>query len=242
MPTTLKEAASSTNDKLSFPARDIRYLLERGYPKTSSIRFVGDRYNLDRNERHILTRVIVPPKTAVTRNRKKLTLKEISGKMVLVDGYNVLITIESMLEDHTLWLCDDGFVRDTRGIFRSHKNTDITHKALKYMCSILSKSSVLYVKVLLDSQMGKSGELAALIRQELVSSSLRGEVLTSAHVDFDLKYAGSGYVIATADGVIIDTVEKVIDLPAAIIEEMNSRVKVILSDHLHQIHTNCIKS
>jgi hypothetical protein len=206
----------------------MRYLLERGYPKTSSIRFVGDHYRLDRSERHILTRVIVPRKTAIARNKKRLTYKEVAGKKILADGYNVLIATESILSYHTLWLCDDGFVRDTRGVFSSHRNTDITTEAVKQMCSILSKSNISYVKILLDSQMSQSGKLAALIRQELALLSLQGEVSTSAHVDFDLKHADTGYVVATADGAIIDTVEKVIDLPQAVIEEKGSWAEMII--------------
>ena len=228
MQTGLTEDTDSLIIKLSFPARDVRYLLERGYPKTSAIRFVGDHYRLEKNERNVLTRVIIPPSTAIARNKKRLTCKEVTGRKILVDGYNVLIAIESMLECHTLWLCDDGFVRDTRGVFRSHNNTNITIEAVKQMCSTLSKCSVPYVKVLLDSQMSQSGELAAIIRQEMVLSSLQGEVSTSAHADFDLKNAGSEYVIATADGVIIDAVEKVVDLPAAIIEEKGIWAEMII--------------
>lgn len=228
MQNTLTESTTSLISKLSSPARDIRYLLERGFPKTSSIRFVGDHYRLEKSERHILTRAIVPPKTAVARNRKRLTSKEVAGKKILADGYNVLIAIESMLSDHTLWLCDDGFVRDTREVFRSHNNTDITIEAVKQMCAILSKSNVSYVKVLLDSQMSQSGELAALIRQELSLLSLQGEVSASAHADFDLKHADPEYVVATADGVIIDAVEKVIDLPQAVIEERGGWAEMII--------------
>lgn len=228
MQTILTQPATFLISKLSPPARDVRYLLERGYPKTSSIRFVGDHYRLNKSERHILTRVIVSPKTAVARNKKRLTYKEVAGKKILADGYNVLIAIESMLSDHILWLCDDGFVRDTRGVFRSHNNTDITIEAVRQMCSILSKSNISFVKILLDSQMSQSGELAALIRQELVLLSLQGEVSTSAHADFDLKHADSEYVIATADGVIIDAVERVIDLPAAVIEEKGTRAEMII--------------
>lgn len=224
----LTENTDSLIIKLSLPARDIRYLLERGYPKTSVIRFVGDHYRLEKNDRNVLTRVIIPTITAIARNKKRLTCKEVTGKKILVDGYNVLIAIESMLEGHTLWLCDDGFVRDTRGVFRSHNNTDITIEAVKQMCSTLSKCCVTYVKVLLDSQMSQSGELASIIRQEMVLTSLQGEVSTSAHADFDLKNADLEYVIATADGVIIDAVENIIDLPAAVIEEKGSWAEMII--------------
>lgn len=228
MRTTVTENADPIISKLSFPARDIRYLLERGYSKTSSIRFVGDHYRLEKNERNVLTRVIIPSKIAIARNKKRLNYKEVTGKKVLVDGYNVLIALESLIDGYILWLCDDGFVRDTRGVFRSHNNTDITIEAVKQMCSMLSKSNVPFVKVLLDSQMSQSGELAAIIRQELALLSLQGEVSTSAHADFDLKNAGSEYVVATADGIIIDAVEKVIDLPASVLEQKGSRAEIII--------------
>jgi hypothetical protein len=87
---------------------------------------------------------------------------------------------------------------------------------------------VSFVKILLDSQMSKSGELAEIIRREIAQLSLQGEVLTSAHSDFDLKHDDPEYVVATADGVIIDVVEKVIDLPAAIIEEKGWRAERII--------------
>jgi hypothetical protein len=228
MRTTVTENADPIISKLSFPARDIRYLLERGYSKTSSIRFVGDYYRLEKNERNVLTRVIIPSKIAIARNKKRLNYKEVTGKKVLVDGYNVLIALESLIDGYVLWLCDDGFVRDTRGVFRSHNNTDITIEAVKQMCSMLSKSNVPFVKVLLDSQMSQSGELAAIIRQELALLSLQGEVSTSSHADFDLKNAGSEYVVATADGIIIDAVEKVIDLPASVLEQKGSRAEIMI--------------
>lgn len=227
MQTTLTEHVTSTVSKLSLPAQDIRYLLERGYPKTSSIRFVSNHYRLKENERHVLTRVIVPPQTAVARNKKHLTCREVTGKNILVDGYNVLIAIESMIGGHILWLCDDGFVRDTRGVFRSHSNSDITMEAVKQMCSLLLRCNVPFVKILLDSQMSQSGQLANLIRHEMALLSLQGEVSTSVHADFDLKNAGSQYVVATADGIVIDAVEKVIDLPASVLEQKGIRAEMI---------------
>jgi hypothetical protein len=46
--------------------------------------------------------------------------------------------------------------------------------------------------------------------------SISGDARTSKHVDFDLKNCSSDYIVATADGVIIDAVKYVVDIPGCI--------------------------
>jgi hypothetical protein len=119
-------STNTLNKKLTEPAHDIRYLLARGYSISAAIRFVSDHYRLTESERHILVRVVRPPEVATARREKRLACADINGRDVLIDGYNVLITVESMLKDEKLWLGDDGFIRDTRGVFRNYNNTDTT--------------------------------------------------------------------------------------------------------------------
>jgi hypothetical protein len=212
-----------TTRKLSEPARDIRYLLKRNYPRSGAIRFVSNHYRLSEQERHILTRVIVAPHVADSRSKKRLGCTDIKGRDVLVDGYNVLITIESMLNKETLWLGDDGYVRDTKGVFRNYAVTDITYEAVDMMLTILAECKVGSATILLDSQMSNSGELARVIRNKLTECLLDGDARTSRHVDFDLKNAGEGVVVATADGVIIDAVREVVDIGRCLMERRGFR-------------------
>lgn len=152
---------------------------------------------------------------------KRLACTDIDGlnkRDVLIDGYNVLITIESMLNNDTLWLGDDGFIRDTRGVFRNYGTTYVTYKAVDEMLSFLSECKVRSANILLDTQMSKSGQLAHYIDSRLPHYSLNGSARTSRHVDFDLKNAGTGVVIATADGVVIDAVTDIVDIPACLME------------------------
>nr|WP_321496149.1 DUF434 domain-containing protein [uncultured Methanolobus sp.] len=207
-------------------AKDIRYLLERGYPRDSAIRFAGDHYGLGKNERYILARTVFSGSTASSRQKKKLTVDKLKDRKLLVDGYNVLITLESLLDGENVWIADDSFIRDIRGVFRNHSNGDITFKAVKEMLDFIKKADVASVEILLDTQMKNSGELAAFIRKRMDELSLQGDARTSKHVDFDLKNCEADHVIATADGVIIDAVKNVVDIPgciAADLEELTDK-------------------
>jgi len=207
-----------TIKRLSEPALDIRYLLKHGYPGKGAIRFVSNHYRLTEQDRHILARVILSPDVAASRCKKRLACTDIEGRDVMVDGYNVLITIESMLEREPLWLGDDGYVRDTKGVFRNYAASDTTYQAVDAILVLLAGYKARSADILLDSQMSKSGELARFIRSKLDEYSISGDARTSRHVDFDLKNAGVGVVVATADGVIIDAVRDVVDIAGCLME------------------------
>lgn len=205
-------------EKLSEPAKDIRYLFNRCYPKTSSVQFVSNHYQLNNEERHILTRVLTSTKTSNFRKQKKVECNQISNKNLIIDGYNVLITVESLLDNCNLWEGDDGFVRDTRGIFRKFKITNTTHKAIDEVLSFLLKNEVKSAIILFDRQISKSGELAKFVSDSLKDYSIKGSARTSKHVDFDLKNNDSEYIIATSDGAIIDNAKHVVDIPGCLME------------------------
>ena len=221
-----------TDQKLIDPAQDIRYLLKRNYPRSGAILFVSNHYRLSEQERHILTRVVVAPHVADSRSKKRLgcTDSNIKGRDVLVDGYNVLITIESMikLNRELLWLGDDGYVRDTKGVFRNYAVTDTTYQAVDMMLALLAECKVGSATILLDSQMSNSGKLARVIRSKLTECLLDGDARTSRHVDFDLKNAGAGVVVATADGVIIDSVQEVVDIGRCLMERRGLKASRIV--------------
>ncbi|UGV41573.1 DUF434 domain-containing protein [Methanococcoides orientis] len=198
--------------KLLEPAIDIRYLLTRGYVRKTAITFVSNHYQLTEHERHVLARLVFSPETAESRMKKKLKCSQLEGCDVLIDGYNVIITIESSLKNETIWYADDSFLRDTSGIFRNHRVTDTTYMAVDEMLSTLSTLKLRSATILLDSQMSNSGKLAQFIRERAESNNFKADSKTSKHVDFDLKKAGTSAVIATADGIIVDDVEKVVDV------------------------------
>lgn len=211
-------------EKLLKPARDIRSILQWGYPKFSTIRFVADHFQLSLEERHILTRVIMPPDRIVTRINKKVACIDIKDRNLLLDGYNVLLTVDSLLKKEPMWFCDDGYIRDTRYYFSKAKQAEDIEEAIEAVLTFLSEIGPKSVSFLLDSQISHSGELAGFIRHKSKEYRISGEAKTSKIVDFELKAEGSNsendVVLATSDGIVIDSVHEVLDIPACLMEKM----------------------
>ncbi len=211
-------------EKLLKPARDIRSILRWGYPKFSTIRFVADHFQLSLEERHILTRVIMPPDRIVSRINKKVTCTGIKDRNLLLDGYNVLLSMDSLLKRETMWFCDDGYIRDTRYYFSKAKQAEDIEEALDTVFRFLSEAGPESVVFLFDAQISRSGELAGFVRRKLKEYGISGEAKTSKTADFELKARGgnpeNNIIVATSDGIVIDSVLQVLDIPACLMEKM----------------------
>ena len=123
-----------------------------------------------------------------------------------------------------MWFCDDGYIRDTRYYFsKAHQAEDI-EEALDSVLEFLSEARPKSVTFLLDAQISRSGELAGFIRRKLKEHGISGEARTSKTADFDLKTKGgnpeNNLVVATSDGIVIDSVLQVLDIPACLMEKM----------------------
>jgi len=188
--------------------------VDRGYPKTSAVRYVSDHHSLPEKQRFVLQRTIVSADMALCRMTKALRLHTLRGRAVFVDGYNTLITTESLLAGYPVYLCDDGFLRDTRGFFKSYKASRISLCAFSEILDLLAGARPARVEVLLDQQISRSGELAERVRGLMTGRDLPGEARCARDVDHQLKVCGT--IIATSDGNVIDAASSVIDLPAEI--------------------------
>ena len=189
-------------------ASDIRYLLDRGYPHESAVRFVCAHYRLDENQKQLLSRSVLSKEVSEKRREKFLPCDNIKEETIVIDGYNILIGMESIVEKKA-FICDDGVIRDVKGIFRNFKISKSIETAIDLILQFLEENNPDYVCFILDSQISKSGLLAATLREKLKEYGLKGDAMTSKHVDYDLKK--STYIVASSDGVIIDTAERVVN-------------------------------
>lgn len=201
----------------------MRYLADRGYPLGTAVRFVSDHHRLPEEKRFVLTRVVVPREAARSRRRKVLSVEALRSREVAVDGYNILITTESLLAGVPVYRCDDGFLRDIRGVFRSYRSSGLTGLALCEVLDLLKDAA--RVEFLLDQQMSKSGELAGSVREMMAEVDIPGTAETARDVDRRLKACRS--VVATADGTIIDAVSSVVDLPGEVARRLGIGAVVV---------------
>ncbi|MHC1598012.1 MAG: DUF434 domain-containing protein [Candidatus Methanofastidiosia archaeon] len=187
---------------------ELRYLLNKGYKKKVALDFVGNHYELTKTQRNLLTRTTYSDDESESTTKKNVRAEDVTGKSLAVDTYNVLITLESVVYGHPL-VCDDGVVRDDKGVFGKYILGDNTNKALSMLEEFFVKTRPLFVKFFIDKHVSHSGELACLIRNH--SWPVEMEIRLCDSPDHEIKE--SGMVAATADSAIIKYVDAFLDIP-----------------------------
>jgi len=208
------------DERMKDASIDLRFLLNRRYDKARAIKFVGNKYQLDKSERHILYRALYSDDEINAIKKKLVPFEQISGKHIVIDGYNVLITVESILHDKTIIDCDDGIVRDVSGVFGSHVITPVTHNSINLILSQITKHPPKLLQFFFDSQVSKSGELSKIIREKMNELYLSGEAKAVKQVDTTLKRLNSD-IVATSDTIIIAQAPTIVDVPRRILEMMS---------------------
>lgn len=176
---------------------------------------MANHYLLDQKTRNYLSRSIFSDSVSQSRRSKIINFKDIKDNILFLDGYNVLITVESILNGYDIILADDGFLRDVQGIFGKYKYSSNTSVSLSLIFDCISKHPPQKIKFYLDRQVSFSGKLGQEINEMFNKYDLNGSSVLSNNVDYDLtqeciKEPG---IVATSDGIIADNVEKVVDIP-----------------------------
>ena len=191
---------------------DFRFLKNKKYPDRAALKLVGDRYRLTAAARNCLFRGVVSKKVSACRIAKLLKPEQLCSRPLGIDWFNVLITLESYLKGHPVFIADDGVLRDSSGVHGSYRPSGLTPRAtteiLKTIICLLPESISIYV----DSPISFSGETALSLRQELERlTTVPFTVAVIPSADFLLKsFRG---VVATSDSILIDQNESIFDLP-----------------------------
>ncbi len=209
-------------NKLREAAYDLRFLLDRSYRKKGALQFVANKYVLNKRERNYLARSVFSSLKSMERRKKIFDISKIRDQFLLVDGYNVLITVESICngDNDSIILCDDMVVRDLNAVFGKYKFSEFTEKALDSILALISLYKPFCVKFFFDSPVSFSGKLAILTKKIMKEHNIEGDVILSKNVDVEivrLSKMKKG-IVATSDSVIIDKVDGVVDIPYYILK------------------------
>ncbi len=209
--------ANNLKNTLKNAAYDLKFLLNRGYRKKVALNLVANKYLLNKDGRNYLVRKVFSNKKSRDRFLKITDINNINDKTIFIDGYNVLISVETICNQEfgSLIMCDDGIIRDIKAVFGKYKTSTSTNTALDYIIKFLDKHNPACIYFLYDSQVSKSGELASHTDNLIKTNRLNGTAVTYKNVDFELvKHSKDfGGIVATSDGVVIDKVDYVLDIP-----------------------------
>jgi hypothetical protein len=202
--------------------QDLVWMLERGYPKKPAIEAVGNRYRLNHDERMILYRGIFDLKTAECR-RKKLVdpFKTPAGKL-LIDGYNVFITILSYLKGMCVFRAFDGYVRDVSEVFGNLKIESLARRCIELIVTFIKHLHIReYISVLFDTPKSVSrdiGKLYSYLEKDVKETQQSISVRVVNSVDkVIVRDIRPDTTVSTSDTEIIEKAEKIIDIPYHII-------------------------
>ncbi len=198
--------------------QDLKYLLNRGYRKSYALEFIANHYRLTLGERHLLARCVFPDSWIKDVKEKLLQPEDLKGLTLAIDGFNVLITIESLLEGKAI-LCEDGLVRDLKHQGRYRLNERTSH-VLKKVVSLLRGLDIGEAVFFYGKNVQKSGIVKALTERALEEKDLPGRVHLVKSPDFELKRFE---FVATADAGIVVSARGVFDIPAELGRRMGLR-------------------
>jgi len=210
--------------------RDYFYLIDRKYPEPGTLKLVGDRYRLTRDQRTIMYRGISSAEKSALRKAKLVT--DITRKSVGIDGYNVLFSLLNYRLGRFTFISTDDVMRDAGSLHGRLKDEEMFTDCINLLATHLSVMHPSQVEVFLDSPVAHSERHARVITDIFQKFSLVVNCRVIRSADYGLKHLPFE-VLATSDSVIIENAEnKVIDLPRAILEKQYNAELVKISDLL----------
>jgi len=195
---------------------DLCWLLDRGYAMASSLKLVGDRYELSARQRLALERSACTAEAVASRRSRLCSPEELAGSPVHLDGYNVLTTIEAALAGGVLLGGRDGTIRDMASMHGSYRKVAETQRAIELVGKTLAQFGTSQVLWYLDKPVSNSGRLAQLLRE--IASERGWEWVVEIVPSPDHELVHSTAPVATADHVILDNCRSWVNLARWIVE------------------------
>ena len=204
----------SQRAKILSAANDARWLMNRGYSAESAITFTSNHYLLTSRQRMAIFRSILNDEDKTTRLKKEI-LKP--GTEVLIDGLNIIITLETALSHSLVLRGDDGVLRDVAGLHGTYRIIDKTAKAIEQILQTLSNLDVRNATFILDKPVSNSGSLKQLILE--ISRNFNLEVVAELDMNPDQIFVDKENVISS-DGPVILKSSSWFNLNSMIVRDM----------------------
>ena len=196
---------------------DLSWLQSRGYSPKASLKLVGDRHALRDRQRRALQRCAAGDEECARRNRGRIEPEDLTGREIVVDGYNVLLTLEAALSGGVLLLARDGAMRDLAAMSAHYRRVHTTRPAIDLLADFFGQHRPAAVRWLLDRPVSNSGRLRRLIEDQVEDRSPSWTVELTDRTDRCLSESGS--VVATADSAILDRCQAWVNLARHVVEE-----------------------
>lgn len=196
---------------------ELSWLLTRGYSEASALNLVGNRHQLTARQRMAVWRSSGSDPCLKHRATTLIPSAELADAPLGVDGFNLLITIESALADGLILIGRDGCHRDLASVHGTYRKVEETISAVDLIIRTLRRFRPSRVDWYLDRPVSNSGRLKTLIAERLEATGAEWNIELVASPDVILRdYEGT---VVTSDSAILDACGKWTNLAATIVSE-----------------------
>ena len=226
MPDTRQHRGAHPDDALLFrhaqfptlraAVSELSYLLSRGYALLSAVKLVGDRHDLNVRQRLALSRAACSDQARDSRRAHCLPIQQIAGQEIMIDGFNLLITLEAALSGGVILRCRDGCLRDLASVHGTYRSVAETEHAIGLIAEHLAVFRPQAATWLFDAPVSNSGRIAQHVRSEAAryGQAWRAETVMNP----DAALAASAQIVISADSVVIDHAARWVNFSASLLE------------------------
>jgi hypothetical protein len=201
-------------------AADYSLLLTKNYPQNASLKLVGDKFELTDRQRLAILRSCCSDRHAMIRKSSEVKPENLSGEEMLIDGYNVLITIEAAISGAFVFIGRDGCFRDLAGLHGTYRKVSETLPAIELINTCLRELKLSQTLWLLDKPVSNSGRL-----KKIIESETKNPAQLIDNPDGELKRTDK--IAASSDSIILDSCKRWFNLARYVIIQKKLPAKII---------------
>lgn len=206
---------------------DMYYLLSRNYPPKAALALVGNRYQLVQRQQQALQGMACSADELKNRKEKQLLPAALKGQTILLDGFNVLIILETALSGGFVFEGLDGCYRDIASVHGTYKKAQHTEQALIIIGNALQQLQLQKVIWVFDAPISNSGKLKSFCYELAEKHSFHWEIMLDNHPD---KYLiDSKGLVCSSDGWVLNECTAWFNLGACIINNSQDVQPLIFS-------------
>jgi hypothetical protein len=189
-------------DTLRRAVEEYSWLLTRDYAEDSALALVGNRYSLTERQRLAVRRAACSDQALHRRAETLVPLSRCRRLPLGIDGYNLLITVESALSRGPVFVGRDDSYRDLASIHGTYRRVNETLPALRLIADHLREAGIQSIDWYLDRPVSNSARLKVLMAETFEESSVHWNIELVDNPDKILaEYDG---IVATSDSWILD--------------------------------------
>lgn len=233
MPDTRKHRGSRPDDDRLFEpsrhpallmaAQEYAWLLTRGYAQTSALALVGNRHKLTERQRMAVRRSSCSDQALRQRLLTRGELAQRSDLHLGIDGYNLLITVETALSRGLILIGRDGCYRDLASVHGTYRKVEETRPAVELIARHLEEAGVAAVDWYLDRPVSNSARLKVLMAEVVAPSGGASAGPVAWNIELldspDRRLVEYGGLVVSSDSWILDRCAAWVNLAADIVDK-----------------------